>query len=67
MTPWYVWVVGTVNEDPADETDFKLVGVFTTAEKARAAAFNGCFIVTLPVDESWVGNTVPTEWVSEPQ
>ncbi len=63
MSPWYVWLVGSWTGDrPAD--DWAVVGVFTTREKARDAAYPGCFIVILPIDEKLIGNEeMSVEWI----
>lgn len=60
---WYVWVVGHFKE--GDSRVF-FIGVFTSPEKARAAAHSGCFIFPMVLDEAWAlgdADIQNVEWV----
>jgi hypothetical protein len=59
---WYVWIVGRYPDDPSEP--WRLVGVFSSKEKALSAAMSGEFMVCLPMDEVAFGLlTAATEWI----
>ncbi len=60
VSPWYVWLVGKYTEENPDA--LLIVGIFTSLDKARKAAYQGCWISVVPVDE--VGQVqLEAEWV----
>jgi hypothetical protein len=66
MKPWYVWLVGVYGPEVGigETGSWRVVGVFSTRERALEASFPGCGIICLTLDEPWVGGgTLPTEWV----
>lgn len=48
MDQWYVWLVGC----PRESGSWGVIGLFSSREKAEAAASSGCFITILPMDEA---------------
>jgi hypothetical protein len=64
--PWYVWLVGRYapHVQDGERGEWEIVGVFSTHDRATAAALRGDFILTLALDDVIPPMELGTEWVS---
>lgn len=68
MTPWYVWLVWCyeASVEVGETGPIRMVGVFSTRDKALEAAFSGCCLTLFSLDEPYVPtghDYLPAEWV----